>query len=179
MLTLLADISRYIWVSTLIEFEGLDELIKSIEGLADTTNIEKGIKKACLLVERAAKENASIDKGTGELANSITSEIKGLTGEVYTPLEYAPYREYGTGLYAENGKGRQDVPWVYVEGGSSKKSTKKYTQEEAKKAVAYLRKKGLDAHYTSGQHPQPFMRPALNDNREKILQLIREGMFSK
>ena len=179
MLTLLADINKCIWVSTLIEFEGLEELLKSIECLADTKNVEKGISKACLLVERAARQNASIDKGTGELARSITSEARGLTGEVYTPLEYAPYREYGTGLYAEDGKGRQDVPWVYVEGGSSKKSTKKYTLEEAKKAVRYLKEKGLDAHYTYGQHPQPFMRPALNENREKILQLIGEGILKK
>ena len=114
MLTLLADINKYTWVSTLIEFEGLEELLKSIEGLADTQKVEQGISKACLLVERAARENASIDKGTGELARSITSEARGLTGEVYTPLEYAPYREYGTGLYAENGNGRQDVPCAHL-----------------------------------------------------------------
>lgn len=164
----------------MVKFEGLDELIKSIENLADTKNVEQAINKACLLVERAARENASKDKGDGDLARSITSEVNGLTGEIYTPLEYAPYREYGTGLFAEGGKGRQDVPWVYVEGSGSgaAKSTKSYTLAEAKKAVRFLREQGLEAYYTYGQNPNPFMRPALNDNREKILGLIKEGITS-
>lgn len=164
----------------MVKFEGLDELIKSIENLADTKNVEQAINKACLLVEREAKINASKDKDTGALAGSITSEVHGLTGEVFTPLEYAPYKEYGTGLFAEGGKGRQDVPWVYVEGSGSgaAKSTKSYTLDEAKKTVRFLREQGLDAHYTYGQKPKPFMRPALNDNRELILKMIMEGITS-
>ncbi|WP_299043873.1 hypothetical protein [uncultured Campylobacter sp.] len=35
-----------------------------------------------------------------------------MVGVVYTPLEYAPYVEYGTGLFAVEG-GRADVPWSY------------------------------------------------------------------
>ena len=60
--------------------------------------------------------------------------------------------EYGTGLFAEDG-GRTDVPWHY--------------QDE----------KG-EWHSTSGMKPQPFMRPALNENREKIKQIILEGIVS-
>jgi hypothetical protein len=48
------------------------------------------------------------------LRQSITSTVKDLEGIVYTPLEYAPYVEYGTGLFAENG-GRTDVPWCYMD----------------------------------------------------------------
>ena len=59
--------------------------------------------------------------------------------------------EYGTGLFAENGNGRKDVPWNY--------------QDD----------KG-EWHSTRGQKPQPFMRPALNENRTEIIRIIKEGL---
>lgn len=131
-----------------IEFRGLEEVLDSLEKLTDTTNVEAALSTACLLVEKSAKQNAP--KGTGELARSITSKVENLEGVVYTPLEYAPYVEYGTGLFAENG-GRADVPWSY--------------QDD----------KG-EWHSTSGMAPRPYMRPALNENRERILKLIKEGL---
>lgn len=162
-----------------IKFEGLEELLKSLDNIANESTVKDALNDCCLLVERAARDKADAQsKGDGELARSITSKVEGLDGIVYTPLEYAPYVEYGTGIHAEGGKGRQDVPWVYVEGKGSgaKKSTQSYTLDEAKKAVAYLKKKGLDAHYTYGQHPQPYLRPALNENRELILKRLKEGL---
>lgn len=131
-----------------IEFRGLEEVLESIEELADTTKIEAGLAKAALIVERAAKQKAP--KGVGELRRSITSKVEDLEGVVYTPLEYAPYVEYGTGLFAENG-GRKDVPWNYKDD------------------------KG-EWHTTSGMKPQPYMRPALNENREEIVRVIKEEM---
>lgn len=131
-----------------IEIEGLDDVLNRIEKLGDTSNIEATLSQACALVERSAKQKAP--KDTGELRRSITSKIEGTQGIVYTPLEYAPYVEYGTGLFAENG-GRKDVPWNY--------------QDD----------KG-NWHSTSGQKPQPFMRPALNENREKIIDLLGEAI---
>ena len=131
-----------------IEIEGLDDVLNRIEKLGDTSNIEAALSQACALVERSAKQKAP--KDIGELRRSITSKIEGTQGIVYTPLEYAPYVEYGTGLFAENG-GRKDVPWNY--------------QDD----------KG-NWHSTSGQKPQPFMRPALNENREKIVDLLGEAI---
>lgn len=119
----------------------------------DEADIVRGLKKACALVERSAKENAP--KGTGELRRSITSEITREDGElvgiIFTPLEYAPYVEYGTGLFAENGNGRKDVPWHYQDDQG-------------------------EWHTTSGQHPHPFMRPAFNQNREEIMRIIKEAL---
>lgn len=132
----------------MIEFEGLEEVLEEIESLADTGELETTLGKACALVERSAKELAP--KDTGALRRSITSKVEGTEGIIYTPLEYAPYIEYGTGLFAENG-GRADVPWNYKDD------------------------KG-EWHSTSGIKPQPFMRPALNQNRENIIRLIKEGM---
>ena len=134
----------------MIEFDGFDELLKEFDSISDPERFTKALGKACALVEGAAKQKAP--KDSGELARSITSEVNGLTGVVYTPLEYAPYREYGTGLFAENG-GRQDVPWNYQD-------------DEG------------NWHSTSGMPPHPYMRPALNENREKILQILREGLLN-
>lgn len=165
-----------------IEFEGLDEVFESLDNIASQESVETALFKACALVERTARQKAP--KVDGELRRSITSKIdkvgSDISGVVYTPLHYAPYVEYGTGLFAEGGKGRKEVPWVYVEG-STKTSTKKTiyaNQQEAEESAAYLReKKGLDAVVTYGMKPQPYMRPALNENREKIKKILKEGIM--
>lgn len=129
-----------------IEIENLNDF-----GI-DESKIYQAIGRACALVERSAKEKAP--KDTGALRRSITSKVDNSFGEmagvVFTPLEYAPYVEFGTGLFAEKG-GRQDVPWSY--------------QDD----------KG-EWHSTSGQKPQPYMRPALEENREAILNIIKEAL---
>lgn len=132
-----------------IRLEGLEEVLGALDDLADTSNLNTALGKACALVERSAKQKAPKDKG--DLRRSITSKVEGTEGVVYTPLEYAPYVEYGTGLFAESG-GRQDVPWNYQD-------------DEG------------NWHSTSGQKPQPYMRPALNENREEILRIIKEGLI--
>lgn len=131
-----------------IEFEGLDRIIATIDDVADVSEVKRALGKACALVESSAKQKAP--KGNGELRRSITSEVNDTEGVVFTPLEYAPYVEFGTGLFAENG-GRSDVPWVYKD------------------------EKG-DWYTTYGQHPQPYMRPALDENRQKIIQILKEGI---
>ena len=128
-----------------IEFENVDGVIAAIEELADVGDLTAVLGKACALVERTAKQKAP--KDTGALRRSISSRIEGNSGIVFTSLEYAPYVEFGTGLFAEGG-GRTDVPWNY--------------QDD----------KG-EWHSTSGMKPQPFMRPALNENREQILRLLK------
>lgn len=90
---------------------GLQELNLKLDKLK-TANAEQAMADACMLVERSAKENAPIGR-TGVLRNSITSEWTAQEGRIGTNLEYAPYVHQGTGIYAVNGDGRQDVPWRY------------------------------------------------------------------
>lgn len=132
-----------------VEVKGVDELIVKLNNMADESKIQQQLGLACALVERSAKMKAP--KDTGALRRSITSKVDGLTGIVFTPLEYSVYQEFGTGLFAENGAGRKDVPWNY--------------QDD----------KG-EWHSTRGQKPQPFMRPALNENRTEIIRIIKEGL---
>ncbi len=135
-----------------ISFDGLESIEDMLGSLLDERQVRVALGKACALVERSAKQNAP--KGNGELRRSITSKVGNENGEqvgvVYTTLEYAPYVEYGTGLFAESG-GRQDVPWNYKDD------------------------KG-EWHSTSGMPPHPYMRPALNENRELILRILKESL---
>lgn len=135
-------------MSAEIRFEGLDEILDKLEKISSDANIEGALGTCCALVERSAKQKAP--KDNGELRRSITSKVEGTQGIVFTPLEYAPYVEYGTGLFAESG-GRMDVPWNYQD-------------DEG------------EWHSTSGQKPQPFMRPALEENQETIKRLLMEEL---
>lgn len=133
-----------------IKVENLNELVNKIESLANTDNLTGALGKAAAIVEASAKKKAP--KGDGTLRNSISSRVEGNDGIVFTTLEYAPYVEYGTGLFAEGGNGRKDVPWHYQD-------------EEG------------NWHTTSGMKPHPYMRPALEENQTKILKTLMEGLL--
>ena len=166
-----------------VEFKGLDKIIAKLDKMQDTSTIVSAMQDACDLVEGSAKGKAP--KDTGALKRSITNRIEVIgnevSGIVFTPLEWAPYIEYGTGMYAENGNGTSGY-WVYVGDKDydpdRKKSHKRYTLQEAKQIVAIMRSKGLKAYYTNGQHPQPFMRPALKENEQNIKKKLKEGIMS-
>ena len=124
----------------------------TIEGVADVmqvlTDMEgldltQALGKAGALIERGAK--IKCPKDLGNLARSIQYDVEGNPCTVSAPLEYAPYVEYGTGLFAEQG-GRK-TPWTYKD-------------EEG------------NFHKTSGQRPQPFLRPAFNEAQAGIVQIL-------
>ena len=136
-----------------VTLKGFDDVINRLDSIVEPDKIRAAMGKACAVVERSAKINAP--KGNGDLRRSITSKVEGddseIEGIIYTPLEYAPYVEYGTGLFAEEG-GRQDVPWHYQD-------------DEG------------NWHTTSGMSPSPYMRPALDENREEIKRILKEGLI--
>jgi HK97 gp10 family phage protein len=137
-----------------VKIEGLDDVLDAISEMADEQELKKALGQACALVEGEARKNAP--KGiSGDLRKFMDYRVEEnggeLVGVVFNPLEYAPYVEYGTGLFAEDGNGRKDVPWLYRDD------------------------KG-ELHVTRGSKPHPFLRPALHDNREKILRILRGGL---
>ncbi len=138
-----------------VRFEGMNELFKRLDGIASKQKCASAMGQCCAIVERSAKQKAP--KDTGALRRSIQSKVetggRDVEGIVFTPLEYAPYVEYGTGLFAEKG-GRKKVPWFYKD-------------DEGK------------GHITSGQKPQPYMRPAIKENREKVVDTFVKGVLSK
>lgn len=127
--------------------ENLDKLISKLEKLDD---VNQAMEQTCILVENEAKIKCPVDNGL--LRNSITHYIEDnpneLVGVVGTNVEYAPYVEFGTGIYSSLGNGRQDR-WKYKDA------------------------KG-EWHSTIGQHPQPYLQPALEENRRKIEKMFKE-----
>lgn len=128
--------------------------MKSQWNMPDLTLIrQKLVDKLTLaseIVVSAAIEKCPVD--TGNLRGSITAEIdeNALVARVGTPVEYAPYIEFGTGEYAENGDGRKGG-WFYEYDGNKGEKGKRFTL---------------------GSKPQPFLRPALIENKEKIAGLL-------
>ena len=133
--------------------QGMDKLLARLSRMERGAGLRRGIGKACRVVEDAAVGNCPVD--TGELQQSIKSETPGPSddpiGIVGTNKEYAPYVELGTGLFAVNGDGRDDVPWRYQDDKGNR-------------------------HTTSGNKPQPFLQPALRDNEDAICRLIADGV---
>lgn len=79
---------------------------------------------------------------TGNLRNSIThdtfEEDGAIVVAVGSTVEYAPYVELGTGVYASDGKGRK-TPWRYQD-------------------------KDGNWHATRGMPPRPYLRPAVENH---------------
>ena len=90
--------------------------------------------------------NGTVD--TDRLRSSIVFEVEGDTVAIGTNVNYAPYIEFGTGIYAEQGGGRQ-TPWVY--------------QNSRGEWVT-----------TRGAHPHPFLRPAIEENIEEYRQILEK-----
>ena len=117
--------------------------------------IQKALNKGCIVVENDAKKRCPVGK-TGLLRNSIRHWVEpNNEGFIGTRMDYAPYVEYGTGIYARDGDGRQ-TPWVY-------------------------RTADGEFYFTHGQQPQTYLEPALENNVNEIsrvmLQTITQNLF--
>lgn len=104
--------------------------------------------EACMLVEGQAVLLAPVQ--TARLKNSIDYIVDQdeMVGYVGTNVEYAVYVEFGTGEFAENGRGRKGG-WVYKDPSG-------------------------EWFFTWGQEPQPYLRPAFRQNKNKIESLAKQ-----
>lgn len=134
-----------------IEIEGLERLVARLEEIPK--DMESKMLKAAQFVEGEAREKAP--KRTGNLKGSIESKVERqgntIIGTVFTPVEYAPYQEFGTGLFAVNGDGRK-TPWAYED---------ELTGETV---------------FTRGNRPHPFLAPALRENKDVVMHILKEGL---
>lgn len=75
----------------------------------------------------------------------------------------------GTGKYNSSGS-TGDKYWVFVLNGNRQGtgSGKRYTYQEARRIVAILKSKGLDAHMTNGMKPNRFLKNAIMNNLDRI-----------
>src|SRR6056297_3288842 len=117
------------------------ELIKKYPEKLNKVNGEF-LEAAGVMVQGAAKRNAAVSGD--RLEGSILKEVGKDFVKIFTNLLYAVYVEYGTGIHTEGGKGRQK-PWVFF----------------YEKAGHFIT--------TSGMKAQPYMRPAIDDNRKNLV----------
>lgn len=123
-----------------------------------------------ILVSQAARNTPTRYGGLKRsFSNDSYVDEANLTAYIGSSLRYSVWVELGTGEYALDGKGRKGY-WIYVEGSALEKSDtpKYYTLQEAKKIMAILRSKGLEAFYTNGQKPQRMLYRAFIIKKDKI-----------
>lgn len=130
------------------------DFVRSLENatLLIVKEVAANMAKACLVVEADAKKNVSVDQGI--LRASITHDVAlndhEIIGCVFSNLDYAPYIEKGTGIYAKDGNGRK-TPWNWSNKGSKKWGGRKNWQ---------------------GSRPHPFLEPARDANKDKITKIL-------
>ena len=134
--------------------------------------IQRALERVGKFVEDEAKLELQKDPpriDTGALRNSITHTVKNRTVIVGSNLSYSVYVHEGTGKYNSSGS-TGDKYWVFVLNGNRQGtgSGKRYTYQEARRIVAILKSKGLDAHMTNGMKPNRFLRNAIMNNVDKL-----------
>jgi HK97 gp10 family phage protein len=97
-------------------------------------------------IKGRAKLLAPVDDGNLRSSINHVVDNKGARVVIGTNVEYAPYQEFGTGRHAEKGGGRQGG-WLYKDPKTGK------------------------TVFTYGNKPQPFMRPAAEENKGQITKL--------
>lgn len=113
--------------------------------------IQKGLERACLGIERAAKENLNGHTQSGNLRSSINHRVQGNEGVVFAGEPYAIYVEVGTGIHATMGSNAKEIPWRYCDAAGN-------------------------WHTTYGIKPVHFMKSARDDNISAILRCF-EGLL--
>lgn len=150
------------------------ELLREFEAAMERAKEECGLQG----VKYAALKTPT---DTGNLKNHISHLVKGNDVYIGTNVEYGVYVELGTGKFASNGQGRPGW-WVYVRdanGGGVRHASamrKIYTEAEARKIVAILRKKGLDAHMTQGIKPHHMIRDAAANHTAHYKRIIERAL---
>ncbi len=88
---------------TRVTIEGLDELLARLDEPAVREAVMPRMEQAVLLWEAGARQRSPVD--TGHLRMSITHQVRDMgsevVGEVGSNVFYAPFQEFGTGVYAD------------------------------------------------------------------------------
>ena len=141
-----------------------ERIIGKFDKLANA-DYGQALRKACLVVENDAKRRCPV--ADGQLRASIRTEINGNVGTVGTNVEYAPYVEIGTGIWAgtEPANGAENYHGEYT--GSGRQTRWSYQDAEG------------NWYSTIGQQPQPFLFPALFENTETITQVFKDEIVKE
>lgn len=163
-------------MSVSVKINGLERLNKKLEQIAKQ-NLKPGVTKATGIVETAAKLLCPVRNG--DLRRSIHMKVEGdaqeIKGIVYTNMEYAPYVEFGTGR-----KGQGTYPYD-VEGLSLEYRQTNWAYypdlEQVGDNTWTIDENTLI--WTSGQVAQPYMYPALEQNKDRCIKVVTDEIVRK
>lgn len=157
-----------------------EKLILQLDRITDAIQGPGNLKGAAEIVRGAASENAPT--GFGELKGSIRTELYDTedgehVAEVYTKKPYGPYVELGTGP-----KGMADHNGISPEVNPSYTPKAWWIHESqidpkvaAKYHFHHIDTKDGRFYLSYGQAAQPFLYPALKDNKDAVLKTLKEG----
>lgn len=141
---------------------GLDSLQKKLQKLHDL-KVDQIVGRASKYLADQTRITAPVDKGTlkASITFKVESTAKGVIGKIFTPLEYAPYVEFGTGPTGQENHA-----------GISPKVNPRYSPTGWSYYDPVLKK----WIYTKGQKAQPFMYTTFKKNKKKIKEYIANGI---
>jgi HK97 gp10 family phage protein len=134
--------------------------------------IKDTVNESAINIQTGAKANLSRggQVNTGRLRSSIAIEPANGPGfklRVGTKVFYAPYVEWGTGIFSEHPTepGRK-TPWAFP------------IPKAGKKEYGFKRitKDGVEMYVTRGSKPHPFLFPAFESERPKFIAAMRGVM---
>lgn len=109
--------------------------------------VDRGLRACGEVAVSYAQDKCPAD--TGALRGSITYSVNGEDCYIGTNVEYAPYIEFGTGKYAENG-GRM-TPWAFKD-------------------------RNGDWHMTEGVKPARFLRSACTEHTDEYIRILKDSL---
>jgi len=124
--------------------------------------ITRALEKCALVMEETAKMKCAVadrtyasdeHKSQPHLKDTIKSKATESTAECWTDAKYAPFIEYGTRAHMIRPKGDNSLHWQDKDGHHFSKG-----------------------HMVSGITSAPFMRPALNNNKDLFLKIFKQEL---
>ena len=161
--------------------EGMKDLGRKLDKMS-RADIEKCVARGIQTVRGAAVAGCPVNDG--ELRQSIFIDVLEENGTVfgvcYTNKKYAPFVEFGTGpkgqekhdgISPEYNPTYTQSPWWIHESQVDKRIAEQYHW-------FYIDTEDGRFYQCTGQAAQPFMYPALRDNREEILSDFKADLYA-
>lgn len=146
------------------DIKGLNSLMKKLDSLGGDVEktLYRSVNEQGLFVQGEAKDLCKVD--TGDLKQSIICTTvqanSKVSSVISTNSDHAPYVEFGTGKKGENTPVENKYP-----------GTLAYKHD---KWLANIPDVGF--RWVEGQPAQPYLYPALKNNRDEVIKNIKENL---
>lgn len=147
-----------------LDIKNLNKAINDISRWEKTRQekVKRAINTSALSIQKGAKSRCTVDTGRLRASIAMQPHNGGMTIQVGTKVKYAPYVEFGTGRFVSVPAGVKGVPksgrqtpWLYPE------------QKKGKKTGKMI--------FTTGSKPKPFLFPAAEAEKPKVIKRIGEA----